>query len=130
MQTFEVKQLPVERTDVAPDGSDVRVLLQLERGGLGHFELGAGKTSVAMAHRTVQEIWYVIRGQGEMWRQLGGVHAIVPLETGTCVSIPVGTRFQFRSTDQGPLSIVGVTMPPWPGEGEAFEVPGQWESNL
>ena len=35
---------------VAPDGSDVRILLQLSRGGMAHFELGAGQVSRAVAH--------------------------------------------------------------------------------
>jgi mannose-6-phosphate isomerase-like protein (cupin superfamily) len=38
---------------------------------------------------------------------------------GTSLSIPVGTTFQFRNTGPGTLAAVGVTMPPWPGPGEA-----------
>ena len=26
----------------------------------------------------------------------------------------------------GPLAAVGVTMPPWPGDDEAYKVPGAW----
>ena len=32
---FNTKRLPVARDDVAPDGSDVRLLLGLKRGGMG-----------------------------------------------------------------------------------------------
>ena len=53
---FETKRLPAAPTAVAPDGSDVRVLLELRGGGLAHFELGPGETSVAVRHRTVEEI--------------------------------------------------------------------------
>ena len=127
---FEAKRLPVERTDVAPDGSDVRVLLQLERGGMAHFELGPTRTSAAVAHHTVEEIWYVIRGRGEMWRRRGDAEEVVPLEVGTCLTIPVGTHFQFKSSDYEPLSIIGVTMPPWPGIGEAYEVEGKWTPSV
>jgi len=49
---------------VAPDGSDVRVLLGLAGGGMAEFELGAGKVSAAVTHRTIDEIWYVLEGRG------------------------------------------------------------------
>jgi mannose-6-phosphate isomerase-like protein (cupin superfamily) len=39
------------------------------------------------------------------------------------VSIPVGTAFQFRASDMA-LESVAVTMPPWPGDGEAELVSG------
>jgi mannose-6-phosphate isomerase-like protein (cupin superfamily) len=64
MNIFDTKRLPVERDDIAPDGSDVRVLLNLDKGGLAHFEIGPHKTSVAVAHRTVEEIWYFLGGKG------------------------------------------------------------------
>jgi hypothetical protein len=57
MNSFDVKRLPIERDDIDPDGSDVRVLLDFDKGGLAHFEIGPHETSVAVAHRTVGEIW-------------------------------------------------------------------------
>jgi mannose-6-phosphate isomerase-like protein (cupin superfamily) len=125
-QPFDTMRRPAARDVVAPDGSDVRVLLRLSGGSMAHFELAPGRTSRAVAHRTVDEIWYVLHGQGEMWRSQDGRQQTVPLDPGTCLSIPVGTHFQFRSTGDGPLAAVAVTMPPWPGEGEAREVPGAW----
>jgi mannose-6-phosphate isomerase-like protein (cupin superfamily) len=126
MTDFATLRVPVERTAVAPDGSDVRVLLGLRGGGMATFELAAGETATAMTHRTVEEIWLFLSGQGEMWRKQGGREEIVPLERGVCLTIPLGTHFQFRATGHEPLSAVGVTMPPWPGEGEASVVPGPW----
>jgi mannose-6-phosphate isomerase-like protein (cupin superfamily) len=120
------KRLPATRDAVAPDGSDVRVLLQLKGGGLAHFELGPGEVSTAVAHRTVEEIWFFLGGRGEMWRKLGNDESIVPVETGVCLTIPLGTHFQFRAFEQEPLAALGVTMPPWPGEGEAYAVAGKW----
>jgi mannose-6-phosphate isomerase-like protein (cupin superfamily) len=119
-------QLPAAPDAVAPDGSDVRVLLRLGRGSMAHFELGAGRVSRAVAHRTVEEVWYILGGQGQMWRRQGDRQETVPLRPGTCVSIPQGTHFQFRADDDGPLTAIGVTMPPWPGADEAYEVPGTW----
>jgi mannose-6-phosphate isomerase-like protein (cupin superfamily) len=125
-QPFDTVRLPAARDVVAPDGSDVRVLLRLGGGSMAHFELAGGRTSRAVVHRSVDEIWYVLSGRGEMWRSLGDREQMVPLEPGTCLSIPVGTHFQFRSLGDGPLAAVAVTMPPWPGEGEAREVSGAW----
>jgi mannose-6-phosphate isomerase-like protein (cupin superfamily) len=126
---FETKHLPAERDDIAPDGSEVRIHLGLESGGLAHFELGPGKTSIAVTHRTVEEIWFVLRGLGEMWRKQGEREEVVPMEPDVCITIPLGTEFQFRSFGNEPLAAIGITMPPWPGEGEAIEVNGIWLPN-
>ena len=130
MTYFDTRQLPRERDAVAPDGSDVRVLLGLRGGGMAHFELPAGETSTAVMHRTVEEIWYILSGQGEMWRAQGEREEIVALERGVCLTIPLGTRFQFRAFAGEPLAAVGVTMPPWPGEGEAVVVEGKWMATV
>ena len=127
---FGTMQLPAQPDAAAPDGSDVRELLHLGRGSMAHFELAPGRISRAMAHRTVDEIWYVVSGRGQMWRRKGQREETVGLEPGTCVSIPVGTRFQFRASDGAPLAILGVTMPPWPGDDEAREVPGAWPPDI
>ena len=126
---FASVQLPVERTVVAADGSDVRVLLALQGGSMAHFSLQAGQTSRAMTHRTVEEVWYVTEGQGEMWRKQGDVEATITLTPGTCLTIPLGTHFQFRATADQPLGAVCVTMPPWPLDltaDEAVPVAGIW----
>ena len=111
---------------MAPDGSDVRVLLGLAGGGMAEFELGAGKVSAAVTHRTMEEIWYVLEGRGEMWRRQGSQEEVIALEPGVCLTIPQGVHFQFRSLGSAVLRVLGVTMPPWPGEGEAIVVAGPW----
>jgi len=126
---FDTMPLPGGRDAVAPDGSDVRVLLQLGRGSMAHFELGAGRVSRPVAHHSVDEIWYILHGHGQMWRRQDQRQEIVSLSTGICVSIPAGTHFQFRADGSGPLAAVGVTMPPWPGPDEAYEVPGAWPAS-
>lgn len=123
---FETRRLPASPDTVAPDGSDVRILLQFDAGSMAHFELAAGVVSAAVAHRTVAEIWYVLSGRGEMWRREGDHQQVVALEPGTCVSIPAGTHFQFRNLGDGPLQVVAVTMPAWPGDEEAYPVEGRW----
>ena len=57
MAEFRTKRLPAGRDVVAPDGCDVRVLLELAVGGMAHFALGPRQTSTAVDHRTAEEIW-------------------------------------------------------------------------
>src|SRR5262245_30984639 len=130
MDEFRTMRLPVARDAVAPDGSDVRILLGLSGGGMAHFELPPGETSTAVTHKTVEEIWLFLSGRGEMWRRQGDREEIVAIEPGVCLTIPVGTHFQFRSFGYEPLAAVGVTMPPWPGDGEAATVHGKWEATM
>jgi mannose-6-phosphate isomerase-like protein (cupin superfamily) len=82
--------------------------------------------SAAVTHRTVEELWYVVSGQGAMWRRDAQQESVTPLAPGLCLSLPLGTAFQFRCEGDVPLVAVAVTMPPWPGEGEAVLVAGPW----
>ena len=123
---FDTKMIPAKRDGVAPDGSDVRVLLGLNAGGMAHFELAPNQVSKAVTHQNVEEIWFFVSGRGQMWRKQDGQASIVDVVPGVCLTIPLGTHFQFRSIGGEPLTAVGVTMPPWPGASEALVVEGQW----
>jgi mannose-6-phosphate isomerase-like protein (cupin superfamily) len=111
----------------APDGSAVRPLCVLPGvASFAHFELAAGQVSQAVSHATVQEIWYVVAGRGQMWRDDGSVKSVVDLVPGVCLTIPLGTSFQFRAGADG-LRVVAVTVPPWPGDpAEAHPERGPW----
>jgi mannose-6-phosphate isomerase-like protein (cupin superfamily) len=77
----------------------------------------------------VQEIWYVVAGSGEMWRRRGDRSWTVRLQPDVCLTIPLGTVFQFRADpDAQPLRVVAVTMPPWPtgSRSEARTEEGAW----
>jgi mannose-6-phosphate isomerase-like protein (cupin superfamily) len=130
LPAFETMTLPGMPDVIAPDGSKVRVLLRVEGGSMAHFELGPGLVSIAVQHRTVAELWHVLTGRGEMWRRRGEQEEVFPLAPGASLSIPAGTAFQFRSAGPEPLTAVAVTMPPWPGAQEAFEVVGIWQPVL
>jgi mannose-6-phosphate isomerase-like protein (cupin superfamily) len=107
---FATKRLSSTRDVIAPDGSEVRVLLGLTGGGMAHFSLPPGAIARAIRHRTVEEIWFV------------------SVEPGVSLTIPLGTRFQFRADADTRLEAVGVTMPPWPGDDEAILVDGPWNA--
>jgi mannose-6-phosphate isomerase-like protein (cupin superfamily) len=123
--------LPAAPDVVAPDGSAVRVLAGLAGGGMAHFSLAPGEVSVPVRHRTIEEIWYVVAGTGEMWRSVTADVGESPLtlEAGVSLTIPPGTHFQFRA-GAGGLEAVAVTMPPWPGDGEAIRSVGPWAPTL
>ena len=110
----------------APDGSKVAVLLALRGGSMATFTLQPGQVSAAVTHRTVEELWYVVCGSGAMWRRIARQEDITPLAPGLCLSVPLGTAFQFRCDGDVPLVAVAVTMPPWPGPDEAVAVSGPW----
>ena len=125
---FGTMRLPAEPTVTAPDGSHVRKLLSLPSGSAAHFELPPGAVSRAGRHHTVDEIWFMLAGRGEMWRRDGGREEVVSLRPDLCLTIPVGTSFQFRSLGNSPLSAFAVTIPSWPAgsDDEWKEVPAHW----
>ena len=118
--------LPPEPQGTAPDGSAIRFLLKGSRGELNHFTLPSHQTSTAVVHRSIEEIWYVLEGKGQVWRQDGDNEEDLALRPGTSFDIPTGARFQFRNTGPEPLSVLIATMPPWPGDTEATPIPGPW----
>ena len=122
-ETLATEDAPVV---TAPDGSEVRVLLQRKGGSMARFTLRPGEVSQPVQHRSVEEIWTIISGRGEMWRADETGDEITELLEGICLTIPTGTRFQFRASEHEPLVALAVTMPPWPGEDEAVFVEGAW----
>jgi mannose-6-phosphate isomerase-like protein (cupin superfamily) len=124
------KRLAVDADVIAPDGCEVRILAQTPRGSMAHFTLGPGQTSRAVAHRTVEELWYFLAGTGRIWRRQGEREETVEVAPGVSLSIPLGTHFQLRNDGPEPLAAVAVTMPPWPGEDEAYFVEGKWRASV
>lgn len=115
---------------LAPDGSEIRLLPTMNGGGLCHCTLPIGKTSSPVTHRHVEEIWYVLEGEGEVWRKNSEAEEVVSVSTGTSLTIPPCTAFQFRNTGTNPLRILIVTMPPWPGPQEAEKAVGPWRPTV
>jgi len=127
---FAVKSLPALPDATAPDGSQVRTLCASRRGSMAHFTLPPGGVSKPVAHRTVEEIWYVVGGRGRIWRRLADREEVIDIAGGVSLAIPTGTAFQFRNDGESPLEILGVTMPPWPGGEEAYPVEGKWPASV
>jgi len=125
-RAFETTTLADARVERAPDGSTARVLTRLPGASVAQFELAQGEISRAVVHRTIDEIWYVVSGRGELWRRRPAQEETVALGAGICLTIPCGTEFQFRALGAEALRVLGVSIPPWPGEGEAAPVAGPW----
>ena len=130
MSAFETKRLGEKPDAIAPDGTAVRLLAALAGGSFAHFELPAGAVSHAVSHRTVEEIWYFVGGAGQVWRRQGETESVADVRPGVSLTIPLGTHFQFRAGPHTPLAFVAATMPPWPGDTEAFRVEGCWEATV
>ena len=129
MTRFASLQLPAQPTVLAPDGSEVRVLVATMAGSMAHFHLPAGAVAKAVTHRSVDELWFIVAGAGQMWRLQDGHEEVVALVPGLSLSLPQGTHFQFRAAPDQAVSAVAVTMPPWPGPDEAVVVvDGPWRS--
>jgi mannose-6-phosphate isomerase-like protein (cupin superfamily) len=124
--SFATKQLGEAYDVLAPDTSEIRLLVATTRGSLAHGTLRPGQVSLAIAHLMVEEVWYVTAGRGQIWRKHGDHELVVDLEPGTALTIPTGAHFQFRCTGSDPLCFVMCTMPPWPGAQEAVRVPDHW----
>ncbi len=124
--SFDTRRIGTAPDAIAPDGSEVRVLCATTRGSMAMFTLCPGGVSKAVTHRSVEEVWYIVSGTGRMWRQFGDQEEVTELAAGVSLSIPLGTQFQFRCDGDVPLSAIGVTMPPWPGEEEAVFIDGPW----
>lgn len=111
----------------SPLGSHVRFLLDGPHGNLIHATVPPGMVGRACRFRTIEEYWFVLSGEGELWRRSpDGQETVTRLVPGVSVDIPSGTTFQYRCTGSVPLLCVVTAMPPWPGDDEAEIMAGPW----
>jgi mannose-6-phosphate isomerase-like protein (cupin superfamily) len=123
--TIDLPEAPDHR---GPDGSESRELLDCADGGVAHLRLPANSTTPPVVHRTVDQVWFVLEGEGEIWRRRDDTHEAVRVRAGTCLTIPVGTSWQCRNLGSTPLEMLVGTFPRWPGPGEAVEADGPWKA--
>ena len=111
----------------APDGSEIRLLVDHRhsacQASLCEVTLPAGQVSRPVWHQTVEEIWYFLEGNGQVWRCPPGAdqESVAPEQVGPgdALTIPTEWRFQFCADESGPLRFLCYTSPPWPGPEEA-----------
>ncbi|MBP6869895.1 hypothetical protein KBC04_03370 [Candidatus Babeliales bacterium] len=118
----------------APDGSEITYLIKGQAGDFGDLcncKLPIGKTSIAVKHQTVQELWNFTAGTGEFWLKDGESETISEVKKGTSILMYPGVSFQFRNTSEDTiLESTITTMPSWPGPNEAVIVEGKWNPTV
>lgn len=123
----ETVKLKSEPDYIAPDGSKIFLLTNMKGGGLCLCELPVGAISKAVCHKTVEESWFFLSGEGQLWRKYKDKDiGPVPVTKDMAITIPKGCHFQFKNTGDVPLRFIITTMPPWPGEDEAILVKDYW----
>jgi mannose-6-phosphate isomerase-like protein (cupin superfamily) len=137
------KKLPTEYDYVSPAGvSEIRLLPSFQEGEIVHATTPAEKPSIAATLTGVGEFFYILKGEGELWRATGRLEHVVSLHPGRCVSIPPGISYQYRAIGR-PLEFLVTTVPRWQEEnwteaerrywtddgrvvGAASHAPGPW----
>jgi mannose-6-phosphate isomerase-like protein (cupin superfamily) len=108
---------------IAPDGSDIYFkVLDAKHASVVEVVLALGRTTRAVRHRTVEEIWYILAGSGDVWMRApdDSRSETRAVGRGDTVVIPTGWDFQFRARGEEPLRFLCYTSPPWPGEDDAI----------
>ena len=110
---------------IAPDGSDIYFLVTDARlASLVEVRLPPGRASKPVRHRTVEEIWYFLAGEGRVWRRPpDGAAEVSEVRPGSVLRIPTGWSFRFQAGPETELRFLCYTSPPWPGADEAEPVP-------
>ncbi len=127
MRLFETGNVSDDYDALAPDGSEIRLLHQVDGASVVHCTLPVGAVSIPVKHRSVEEIWYFLAGQGQVWRAQADREDVLDVRPGISLTIPLGTHFQFRNAGDVPLEFLIATTPPWPGEDEAILLDaGRW----
>ena len=118
--------LPVAAEARSPAGAEIRFLMDGPTGNMIHSTVAPGQINRATVHASVSEFWYVLGGEGEIWRRDVEQESVTRLVPGVAIDIPVGTSFQYRNVGSVPLTFLCISMPPWPGDHEASRIDGIW----
>ena len=124
---MQTRPFPLTSEARSPAGAEIRYLMEGETGSMIHANVPPGQVNRATVHATVSEFWHVLSGEGQIWRRDGAAEETTVLGPGVSIDIPVGTAFQYRCTGVGPLQFLCITMPRWPGDGEATVIDGPWK---
>ena len=127
---MKTTRLPEKPDAKSPAGAEICFLMDGERGNMIHSTVPPRQINKATVHKTVSEFWYILEGQGEIWRDDGEESSVISLVPGTAIDIPVGTAFQYRNVGDAELKFICIAMPPWPGDEEATYIEGIWEPTV
>jgi mannose-6-phosphate isomerase-like protein (cupin superfamily) len=122
----QTRSFPSTPDDRSPAGAEIRYLMEGDTGNMIHSTVPPGQVNRAAVHATVSEFWYVLSGEGRIWRRDGTGEETTVLASGVSIDIPVGTAFQYRCDGVDPLRFLCISMPRWPGDSEATIIEGPW----
>lgn len=122
--------LPPAADAKSPAGADIRFIMDGATGNMIHSTVPPGQINKATVHETVNEFWFVLEGDGEIWRRDDDEEQITSRVPGVSIAIPVGTAFQYRNVGTSPLKFVCISMPPWRGDHKASHLECVWEPTV
>lgn len=122
----QARRLESTRRIARMRGHGPRPLAEEKTEHLAHHLIPAGTASSATQNRTVEALWYVIEGNGQIWRARDAEEVVDGLAEGDSIRIPAATSFQFRAAKEADLKLLMSSAPPWPGAEEALPVTGKW----
>jgi mannose-6-phosphate isomerase-like protein (cupin superfamily) len=115
---------------MSPAGAEICFLMDGEGGNMIHSSVPPRQINKATVHKTVSEFLYILKGEGEIWRDNWEESSVTTLVPKTTIDIPVGTSFQYRNIGDSSLKFICISMPPWPGDEEATYIEGVWEQTI
>jgi len=127
---MKTTMLPEQPDAKSPAGVDIRFIMDGKTGNMIHSTVPAHQVNRATVHATVTEFWYILEGQGEIWRDDGVESGVTVLVPGVSIDIPAGTAFQYRNVSDVDLKFICIDMPPWPGDSEATFIKGIWQPTV
>ena len=114
MSQSSVHALGAAPDSVSPDGgAEIRHLVVSPRGDLTHAVCLAGSTSGVHRLPELDEGYFVLSGEGEIWRQSDEREAVTKLLPGRWVAMPAGMRFQYRANGGSNVVFLVVVLPSW-----------------
>jgi mannose-6-phosphate isomerase-like protein (cupin superfamily) len=112
--TWERGTILEQPSHIAPSGqTEIRLLPSLPSGELTHATQPAGAVSKAGRTERVTEAFFVLSGEGSIWRGAEAGEEVVPLYPNRCVLTPPDVAYQYRAADGTPLVFVVAVMPRW-----------------
>ncbi|MGB5865359.1 MAG: cupin domain-containing protein [Sulfitobacter sp.] len=118
--------LPSAADAKSPAGADIRFIMDGTTGNMIHSTVPPGQINKATIHKTINEFWHILEGDGEIWRRDSDEEKVTRLVPGVSIDIPVGTAFQYRNIGREPLKFICISMRPWPCDHEASHLEGAW----
>ena len=109
--------LSAEPDSVSPDGSaEIRHILQSPHGDLTHAVCRAGSMAAVHHLPELDEGYFVLAGEGELWRRTEDREAVTSLKPGRWVAMPAGMKFTYRANKGTPLVFLVMVLPSWKPE--------------